>query len=671
MNPPFLRRVASTTRLFCFLACVSPLVAWAQAEATRVADPASAAPVPAADTPAEQPETDEASADAPSPPRFGITLETDEKLKLFVLRHVDLQRFRTLADLDSSELDRLLLAAPDNLRDLLGTQGYFSPTITVTRVAAKTGGKTPAPPLGDVRIVIKPGPGTQVATSKVFFSGDIQSAEVAKPQRETIERSSQKAVGTEFTQSRWDQLKSEALRELTAERYPRGRILNSLSDIDTTKNEANWYVELDSGPPVQVGEVRVQGGERYDTITAERLVRLAGLHPGADYSLSKLQDAQQKISDSGYYTSVFAYVDLDQEGPEKDTAAPVVVQVKEGLPQKVTLGVGGSTNNGARLSLEHTHLRLPLIGWRAHSKLQLEDNDQLLSSDWNAPIEEDGWHWLAGGKLARQIDDSTTTSSLRLSAGKSQENADMDRRYFLQYDRARTVNTESELASSDGNEAALSINYGWTWRRFDNVPFPDRGYGLGLTLGLGTTLGNERKPFVMTQARWLGYWPLGGVVREDLLAGLTRGQDRPADTRSRNGRLALRLQGGAVTANSSAKIPDTLLYLTGGDTTVRGYGLRDIGVVESDGSITAGRYLAVASFEWQRPIWSDGVRTEWESVLFADAGAVADDPADLQAKVGVGAGVRYNSPVGPLQLDLAYGLDSKKFRIHLNVGFSF
>jgi translocation and assembly module TamA len=87
--------------------------------------------------------------------------------------------------------------------------------------------------------------------------------------------------------------------------------------------------------------------------------------------------------------------------------------------------------------------------------------------------------------------------------------------------------------------------------------------------------------------------------------------------------------------------------------------------------VSAGRYLAVASFEWQRPIWSDGVRTDWESVVFADAGAVANDPADLEAKVGVGAGVRYNSPVGPLQLDLAYGLDAKRFRIHLNVGFSF
>ena len=669
MNPFFLRRVAST-RLFCLLACLPALGAWAQDGAAPAGLSAPGSP----DTPpatAEEADAGDDSEETTSPPRFGIQLETERTLRAFILRHMELQRFRTLSDLDSSELDRLLLAAPDNLRDLLGTQGYFSPTIAVDRVAAKTDDKEAAPPLGDVRIRIDAGPATQVATSNVYFSGDIQNADSARAQREAIERSNAKAVGAPFTQSRWDQLKSESLRQLTAERYPRGRIANSLSDIDATRQEAHWYIELDSGQPVQVGEVRVEGAERYDTATAERLVRLAGLHPGADYSLSKLQDAQQKIADSGYYSSVFAYVDLDQEGAERDTAAPVVVQVKENLPQKVTVGVGGSTNNGPRLSLEHSHLRLPLIGWRASSKLQWEDNDQLLSSDWNAPIEEDGWHWLSSAKLAKQLDDDTTTTSMRLSAGKSQENADMDRRYFLQVDRSRTVNATSERASSDGFETALSLNYGWTWRRFDNVPFPDRGYGLGVTLGLGSTLGTERYPFISTQARWLGYWPLGGVVREDLLAGLTRGGDRPADTRSRNGRLALRLQGGSVVANSAANIPDTLLFLTGGDNTVRGYGLRDIGVEASDGTVSAGRYLAVASFEWQRPIWSDGVRTDWESVVFADAGAVADDPADLEAKVGVGAGVRYNSPVGPLQLDLAYGLDAKKFRVHLNVGFSF
>lgn len=656
MNFSFLRRVASTRLFYGLLLSVAP--AWALAQSPVKPEPTATATGP------------EDEANAKAPPRFSIKLDTLETLKPLLLRHIELQRFQTLSDLDATELERLLAAAPDNLRELLGTQGYFDPTIAVDWKPAVSGDSS-APALGEVQIRVEPGPATKINSSNLYFKGDIQNAEAATAQRELLQRSSQIPVGKPFSQAAWDGLKSDSLRQLTSQRYPRGRILNSLSDIDTAEHAAHWYIELDSGPPVSIGDVRIEGAKRYGSLTPERLVRLAGLTRGADYSLAQLQDAQQKIADSGYYTSVFAYIDLDQEGADKDNAAPVVVQLKEAKAQKVVLGVGGSTNSGPRLSLEHTHLSLPLIGWQAHSKLQLEKSDQLLSSDWSAPIEENGWHWLASGQIARQIDDTTTTSSQRLSVGKSKESAALDRRYFLQYDRARTLNTASELASSNGNETAVSANYGWTWRRFDNVPFPDQGYGLGLTLGIGTTLGTVRKPFTTTQVRWLGYWPLGGSIQEDLLAGLSSGEARAPDQRSRFGRLALRLQGGAVLADAQAPIPDTQLYLTGGDSTVRGYGLRDIGVQRADGSVSAGRYLAVASFEWQRPLYSAGTRTAWESVVFVDAGAVANQVADLQAKVGVGVGARYNSPVGPLQMDLAYGLDAKRFRIHLNVGFSF
>jgi len=133
----------------------------------------------------------------------------------------------------------------------------------------------------------------------------------------------------------------------------------------------------------------------------------------------------------------------------------------------------------------------------------------------------------------------------------------------------------------------------------------------------------------------------------------------------------LRLQGGAVLAKNDAPIPDTQLFVTGGDTTVRGYSLRSIGVPQADGGVSPGRYLAVGSFEWQRPVVRDGVRTPWETVVFVDAGAVANQTGDLQARVGVGAGVRFNSPVGPLQADLAYGVTPKRLRVHLTVGFTF
>ncbi|MFC3684240.1 autotransporter assembly complex protein TamA [Hydrogenophaga luteola] len=634
------RRVAST-RLFCLLSLLLlglPL----QAAEPEPGDPA------------------EASASSTAPERFAITLQAPPDLQAFLSRHIELQRYRHLPDLDSGELDRLLLAAPDNLRQLLGTQGFFSPDVEVTRQPG-------SPALGEVLIRIEPGPATQVASSAVYFSGDIARHAAAEDQRETVRRRSQQAVGLPFSQAAWDRTKSDALRLLTAERYPRARIANSLSDIDATGHAAHWHIELDSGAPVQIGEVRVEGAERYDPRTVERLVRLAGLRPGADYSLSRLQDAQQHIADTGYYSSVFAYVDLDASS-EASTPAPVVVQVREAPLKKVVLGVGGSTNNGPRLSAEHQHLRMPLLGWQARSKLQLERNDQLLSTDWSAPVEDDGWHWLTGGRLARQIDGDSTVSSLRLSLGKAQNSQRMDRRYFVQYDRARTVNTALASLSSDGNEAAVSVNYGWTWRRFDQLPFPQSGYGLGLTLGAGTTLGSERKPFLSTQTRWLAYWPL------DRLPSL--GTEEPREPASgpqpsRNGRLALRLQGGALLADTTARIPDTQLFLTGGDNTVRGYGLRDIGVPQADGSVAPGRYMAVASFEWQRPIWRGGVRTDWESVLFADAGIVTNQPSHTSPRIGVGAGLRYNSPVGPLQLDLAYGVTPKRLRVHLNVGFSF
>ena len=104
---------------------------------------------------------------------------------------------------------------------------------------------------------------------------------------------------------------------------------------------------------------------------------------------------------------------------------------------------------------------------------------------------------------------------------------------------------------------------------------------------------------------------------------------------------------------------------------MRGYSFHSIGAKEANGIITPGRYLASGSVEWQRPILIDGRPSEWESTVFIDAGAVADKPSDLKVKVGVGAGVRYRSPVGPLQLDLAYGVDKKQLRLHLSVGFTF
>ena len=632
------------------------------ADATEALDAADAPDE--TDTPATGPSSPRTPARRPTvaAPRFALDVQAPDEVRELLLRHLDLQRFVHLRNLDANELSRLLLEVPANARSLLGTRGYFSPNIEVEHraVEASTNPATEQThPLGTVTVNADPGVPSTVRSVEVFFSGPIAAAPEAQAQREAIEHEARLLVSKTFTQADWDRMKTEAVRGLTARRYPAGRLETSLADVDAEAREVHLYVELDSGPVRRIGEVQIEGAERYDPDMTERIVRLAGLTPGSEYDLASLQRAQQRVIESGYFDAAFVYVEPGQD----DTAPlPVKVQLREAKRQKLVLGVGGSTDNGARLSLEHIHHRVPGLDWRAKTVLQLERQDRLASTEWSSPIDAKGWRWISDLKLARQLDGTLTTTSQRVRAGRAQDSESDDRSFYLQYDRARTDSALLRSLQGVQTDSSLTANSAWTRRRFDNTLSPHAGHGLAVELGAGYTLGTDRQPFARTQARWLSYWPLGLAVNEGSSAAAP----------SRLGRLALRAEVGAVVARDSAPVPDTQLFLAGGDASVRGYGLREIGIPQADGSVTAGRYKAVLSLEWQRPIGGDGTRrTPLEHVVFIDGGAVADRTSDLTPRWGVGTGVRYNSPVGPLQLDLAYGLKTHRLRLHLNVGFVF
>lgn len=608
------------------------------------AEPAPPPPAQTRDTAAE------------ATPRFDIELQGPEGIRRFLLQHMKLQRYRFLEDLSAAELDRLLDEVADDLGQLLGTLGYFSAQIDVTldvSVADRAGH------LGVVRMTVIPGEPTRIASQRVYLRGDIADNPAAAEQRKAIERAATLPADSTFTQGGWEQAKTQALRQLTQERYPNGRLLNSLADIDAQARQAHLYMELDSGPMRRLGEIQVLGAERYDAAQAERLASLAGIEPGQPYSLSQLQAAQARIAASGRYASVL--VTVDPGDPEGDL--PVVVQLREQLRQRLQIGLGGSTDNGPRLSLEYTHRQVPFLDWQSDNRVQLERQDRLAQTVWTSPMDARGWRWATSARWAEQIDDFTTTTSQRLRWGRSQEEPAQDQGQYLQFDRARTVGTAGTDLTRERSRSALSVNQSWTWRRFSDPVFPQYGQGLALELGLGTTLEGTPKPFLRTQTRWLTFWPLDSQTKQS--------QPDRTDSAQRLGRLAFRLEGGAVAAGRSAQLPDTLLFLTGGDASVRGYGLREIGIPLPTGGVSPGRYMAVASLEWQRPLWRDGVRSAWEHVVFIDGGAVADKARELRAQWGVGSGVRYNSPAGPLQLDLAYGRESRDWRLHLSVGFAF
>ncbi|AYQ30328.1 outer membrane protein assembly factor [Polaromonas sp. SP1] len=596
------------------------------------------APPPQKVTPEPTPEgsTGPTSAE-PEVTAFDIAVRAPQGIKELLERHLELQRYRAVTDLDEAELARLVVLAERNVRNLVGTLGYFSPNIAITKEGAA--GQHPT-----IVVAVDPGEPTAVGAVDITFAGDI--AESADPgalsQRADIQRDWRLPTGRRFTQDAWDSAKTQALRDLVARRYPAGKLAGSLADIDAPARTAGLSLKLDSGPLYRLGPMQITGVERYDPVLVPRLARLT---TGAVYDQNQLVEAQQRLASSGYFDSAYIFVD-----PESDPlAAPVQVQVREAKLQKIVLGVGVTTDSGPRASVEHTHLRVPGTNWRAATKLQIEKKSPFAQTEWTSIPDESNWRWVALARTERVDDNELVTRSGRLRFGRTQAGERIDRNVYLQYDRA-SVSGSGQINSSAadvGDGSALTANYVWTGRYFDSLIAPNKGYGLGFELGGGSTMGSQHLPLGRAVGRWLGIVPL------------------------ERGRIAMRAEGGAVVAKDSARIPGTLLFRTGGDTTVRGYGYRDIGIKLDNGVTGPGRYMAVGSVEYQRPMLRDGRPSEWENTFFIDAGAVADNPKDMKPSIGIGTGVRWRSPIGPLQIDLAYGEKVKQVRLHVSVGFVF
>ena len=535
-----------------------------------------------ASAPAQAPATDNARGglDTEARPSFELVIRAPQPLRGVLERHLDLRRYREVSDLDDAELSRLIRMADEQVRELAATLGYFGPEVRITREP----GTRPT-----IVVVVEPGQPTSVNEVTIEFEGDIARSEEpdAMRQREGIRGDWRLPVGRLFTQSAWDEAKDAAVRQLLARRYPAGRMSYSLADIDAPAHRARLGLRLDSGALFRLGPMQVSGVERYNPVLVPRIARLP---VGSIYDRERILQAQLRLASSGYFDSAFILVD-PQSDPQ---AAPVQVTVREAPLQKVVLGVGLTTDSGPRASIEHIHNRVPGIGWRAVSKLQIDRKTPFAQTELMAIPDESGWRWAGLARAERLDDGNLVTHGQRLRFGRLRSEEHIDRNVYVQYDRATVQTTAgAPVTSADsGAGSALGVNYVWTGRYFDSLTLPTRGYGLGLELGGGVTLGGDRSVFQRT------------VLRGLFLRPLTQG------------RLQLRAEAGAVIARSGAQVPGTQLFRTGGDNTVRGYKYRELGVALPGGQTGPGRLLAVGSVEWQRPIRWGGRPTEFESVLF-------------------------------------------------------
>src|SRR5690606_3763027 len=239
---------------------------------------------------------------------------------------------RLAEDQDGGEVERLRRRAHDATVSALETQGYFSPVVTL-EVGEDYAGET-------WDIIIEPGPRSEVRDVDLRFQG-----QVATPEFEHRVKAAREKwplpTGELFINEEWSRAKTGLLDEINARDFYFARITHSQATVHAAEAEVDLDVEVDSGPRVRMGPMKVLGLRRVPASLIERYVRY---NEGDPYEQERLDDWQQALQSTRFFRGAFVTLDAEasdrRDLPNGEVELPVRVQVSEAPARRFTSSLG-------------------------------------------------------------------------------------------------------------------------------------------------------------------------------------------------------------------------------------------------------------------------------------------------------------------------------------------
>ncbi len=556
---------------------------------------------------------------------YDIELQVPLAQRKLLEGHLDLYRWRGSERMNEDQLQRLAGVAPDQIRKFLATEGFYSPVIKVEMEQKDS--------RWVVNVIVDPGQPVRVTRFDLQVTGPFNddSAE-SRARLDKMRADWSMRPDAVFRHADWETAKRNALKALLIDGYPTATIVDSHATVNQETMSVELQLTLESGPLFTFGALDIQGLQRYPATLVERMSPIVA---GEPYSQNKLLLLQSRLQDSPYFSNVDVNAEID---PKQPPVVPVRAKVTEYPSRKLGFGIGMSTDTGPRGQIDYRDLNFLDRAWQLGGALKLEQKRQSLGSDLQLPLTEQRYRDSYTTLLEHTDIEGLETQKLVLGGKRTFIRDKTETAYGLRY----FLENQYIAGASSAHSAALSPGYSWTLRDVDQILYPTRGYVLNLQADTAARAILSDQDFFRGYSRLVYFYPIG-----------------------KSDQMILRGELGAVAASSRMGIPSDFLFRTGGDQTVRGYAYQSLGVSEGS-AIVGGRYLATASAEyvhWLTPHWGAGI--------FVDGGNAADDLNLMSPVYGYGLGARWKSPVGPLNLDLAYGEAVRQMRIHFSVGFNF
>ena len=521
------------------------------------------------------------------------------------------------------------------LLNALYAQARYGGTISITIDGREVDGLLPDAELASpaaVRVAINPGPLFHFSQAEIVNQAPPATErrdEMANPADEGF-RVGEPARSGVIIQAA--QLAEEAWRQ---QGYAKARVIEQRIIAAHTNNTLEAELTVEPGRYAVFGPVSVTGTDRMDPAF---VARQTGLVPGVEYDPDELKEARDNLTRLDVFRSARVQ---EADTIRADGSLPIEVIVQERLPRR--FGIGGSYSTVDGLGLEAFWLHRNLFG-RAES-LRIEGKVAGIGET----IDPEDFTYRIGATFTKPGIYTPQTDFSASIFG--------DREVLDVYTRTG-VSAQAGFVHrfSDQLTGRLFVNgaYGEFEDDFGTRDFVTAGFLGGITYDTRDNAADATEGIFAE----LTVEPFYEFNYGNAAARIV-GEGRAYYSFDEENRFvaAGRLKLGAIIDPPIEETPPDKLFFAGGGGSVRGYAYRSIGVETPEGT-AGGRSLIEGSAEMRvRVTQSIGL------VGFADFGyvsesAVPDFSEDL--RIGVGAGLRYLTGLGPIRLDVAVPLDPRE-----------
>jgi outer membrane protein insertion porin family len=402
--------------------------------------------------------------------------------------------------------------------------------------------------------------------------------------------------------------------------------------LDVPNRKVNITLEVTEGPEVFVERINITGNTRSQEKILRREIPMA---EGDLFTSQKLLRAKQKLTNLSYFEKVETKT---APGSSKDKII-VNIEVTEKPTGLFSIGGGYSSQDGALGTVDLSQNNFLGRGLQVSIRLRGGASTQSgtigITDPWflDRPLAA-GFDLFSNRRVNQDYTQSSTGGAVRFGAPIG-DYARWNALYRLSLENVTGVDpsASSELLDAEGKSIMSLVGGSLTRDTRDSLNEPTRGqlFALGANFaGIGTA---DNRFFSISasavhhQLMWFGH----------VLSG--------------------RLSSAYELGWSKSPVPLFERYFLGGPNSIRSFKARQISPEDNSGTKVGGNFQVLGNLEYTVP-FPYGIR----AALFFDVGNVYGPdqsfgtPIDLtNLKYAIGAGIRWNSPFGPIRVD--YGIN--------------